>query len=334
MRLTQIKDDEDSEEGDLPDGIQRVEFMENTSKELYLMYLDWEDRYWLDLYNFDKQMKNSSVVPDDSLDYNCPKSLLNSMNLTGYFNPILKDTLIEDCPNMELSCCTPHDFAELDELWDDQLGPTTESSHFYLEYFVKSTLEHRELYKETAHKLLEYTKDDMCKKIAKSVIDRPVTDEEAEEILQLLYKVKDYDYQVKKSYNCLVCNHANIKYFDFKNRLLGLNLNICEDIVTNLLPYHIKFNELYWKYFNTLYFMARCVDSTFDMEQDEEDKVIEEIKETEEKIHEEEPEMESSHSVLQIVFSLIKCFYSQIFLDINKDILIPIYNNKFKDIYF
>lgn len=209
--LTEEKMEELRENEGLPVEIQRVEFNEDVSKQLYLMYVDWEDRYWLDLFMFDKQLKTTAIENDETLDYNCPKMMFNSMGLTSYFSPILKDTTIDDCPNLELSCCTLNDYQELENIWEDQLKPNAEAGHFYLEYFVRTVLEHRDLYKITAEQLLEATSDPLCIGIANSIKDFDVTEELAEKTLLLLNKAKEYDMQVKQSINCLVCNHSNIK---------------------------------------------------------------------------------------------------------------------------
>ena len=273
----------------------KIEFKEEVNDQLYLMYITYEDRNYLDLFNFDRQLKNSAIDSDDSLDYNCPKMLYRSMGLQGYFNPILKDGTIEDCPNLELTCCTNHDFEELENIWEDSLRPSTEAGHYYLEYYTKSVLDHVELYKVAAEKLIEVTSDPMCLSIAHSVESFDVSQDMIDKSMALLAHVKEYDTRVKKSYPCLVCNHENIRYFDFKNRLLGLKGEICLDMVSNLLEYYEHFNGFFWKYFNSLYFMARCVDKYMDIEEQEKEKLEEELEHTEEEIHEDEPGMKGSH---------------------------------------
>jgi hypothetical protein len=270
-----------------------IEFKEEVNDQLYLMYITYEDRNYLDLFNFDKQLKNSAIESDDSLDYNCPKMLYQSMGLTGYFNPILKDGTIEACPNLELTCCTNHDFEELENIWEDSLRPSTEAGHFYHEYYAKSMLDHTDQFKIAAEKLIEVTSDPLCLKIARSVEDFNVTEEMKEKTMSLLAHVKEYDTRVKNSYPCLVCNHENIQYFDFKNKLLGLKGEICLDMVDNLLEYYQHFNGFFWKYFNSVYFMARCIDKYMDIEEQEKEELEEALHKTEEEIHDHEPGMKS-----------------------------------------
>lgn len=276
-----------------PDGESKVEFQEDTKDQLYLMYITLEDAYYLDLFNFDKQLKNSAIESSDALDYKCPKMLYRSMGLQGYFDPILKDGTIEECPNLELTCCTNQDFEELEKIWDDMLAPSTEAGHFYMEYYVKSTLAHTDLYKVAAERLIEVTSDPMCLNVAHSIQDFEITDSLIKKTLSLLSHAKEYDIRVKKSYPCLVCNHENIQHFDFKNRLLGLKGEVCLDMVHNLMEYYQHFNTFFFKYYNSLYFMARCIEKNMDLDKEEEERMEEELKETEEEIHENEPEMKS-----------------------------------------
>lgn len=195
----------------LPDDIEKAEYIEDVSSQLYLMYIDDEDRYWLDLFMFDKQLKNEEVADSDSLDYNCPKMLFKAMGLTGYYNPILKDNSIEDCPHMEMTCCTGQDFIELDDIWEEGLKQKTEMNYFYMEYFVKNTLKFHHLYLAAAENLKEMSSDPFCLHIADSFINTPMDDAMAQKSEDLLAQVKEFDYRVKKSYNCLVCNHENIR---------------------------------------------------------------------------------------------------------------------------
>lgn len=270
---------------------EKIEFREEVNDQQYLMYITYEDRNYLDLFNFDRQLKNSAIDSDDSLDYNCPKMLFRSMGLQGYFNPILKDGTIEVCPNLELTCCTNQDFEELENIWEDSLRPSTEAGHYYLEYYTRSVLEHVEVYKLSAERLIEVTSDPMCLSVARSVEDFEVTQEMMDKSMALLAHVKEYDTRVKQSYPCLVCNHENIRYFDFKNRLLGLKGEVCLDMVGNLLEYFEHFNSFFWKYFNSLYYMARCVDKYLDIEEEEKEELEEKLEHTEEKIHDSEPGM-------------------------------------------
>jgi transcription elongation factor Elf1 len=279
------------------DGETKPDFVEEVNDQLYLMYITYEDRNYLDLYNFDSQLKNSAIEADDSLDYNCPKMLYRSMGLQGYFNPILKDGTIEECPNLELTCCTNHDFEELEKIWEDSLKPTTEAGHYYMEYYVKTTLVHGEAYHKAAERLIEVTSDELCLKVAHSILDFEITDELRNKTIELLAHVKEYDTRVKKSYPCLVCNHENIQYFDFKNRILGLKGEVCLDIVHNLIEYYQHFNGFFYKYFNSLYFMARCIDKHVDIEKEEEEKLEEELHHTEEEIHADDPHMKGTFSV-------------------------------------
>jgi len=293
-----------------------IEFKEEVNDQLYLMYITYEDRNYLDLFNFDKQLKNSAIESDDSLDYNCPKMLFQSMGLTGYFNPILKDGTIEDCPNLELTCCTNHDFEELENIWEDSLRPSTEAGHFYHEYYAKSILDHVDGFKAAAEKLIEVTSDPLCLKIAHSIEDYQVTEEMKEKTLSLLAHVKEYDTRVKKSYSCLVCNHENIQYFDFKNKLLGLKGEICLDIVDNLLEYYDHFNGFFWKYFNSVYYMARCIDKYMDTEEEEKEELEEALHETEEKIHEDEPEMKGK-LIIQYSFIFLRDYRKEGRIELN-----------------
>ena len=285
----EIKKNEDNVLG--VDGETKPDFVEDVHDQVYLMYITYEDRNYLDLLNFDTQLKTSAIEADESLDYNCPKMLYRSMGLQGYFNPILKDGTIEECPNLELTCCTNHDFEELENIWEDSLRPSTEAGHFYMEYYVKSTLVHGESYKAAAERVIEATSDEMCLKVAHSIQDFDITDALRDKTIELLAHVKEYDTRVKKSYPCLVCNHENIQYFDFKNRLLGLRGEVCLDIVHNLLEYYEHFNSFFFKYFNSLYYLARCIDKHVDIDQEEEQRLEEELQHTEEEIHEHEPHM-------------------------------------------
>lgn len=291
--LTEEKMEEKSE--DILEDEKKVEFLEEVNDQLYLMYITYEDRNYLDLFNFDRQLKNSAIDSDDTLDYNCPKMLYRSMGLQGYFNPILKDGSIEDCPNLELTCCTSQDFNELESIWEDSLRPGTEAGHFYLEYYVKSTLDHIEVYKETANAVIEVISDRMCLSVAHSILNYNVNQELIDKTISLLAHVKEYDIQVKKSYPCLVCNHENIQYFDFKNRLLGLKGEVCLDIVGNLLEFYNHYNTFFWKYFNSLYYLAKCVDDHMDLDKKEEEEMEEKLESTEEEINENEPEMKSKN---------------------------------------
>lgn len=194
----------------LPEDMERIEFIEDVSKDFYLMYLDWEDRYYLDLFMFDKNLKNMAIEEDGGLDYFCPKMLFNAMDLTGYFSPILKPPIIDECPHLELSCCTVDDFHEIEVIWEEQIKPSTEENHFYLDYYVRSVLEHREIYSYTASRLLEISSDDTCRKISQTFLNLKITDEDAQKTISLMEEAKKFDIKVKQSIPCLVCNHKNI----------------------------------------------------------------------------------------------------------------------------
>ena len=195
----------------MPDEIEKVEYVEDVSSQLYLMYIDMEDRYYLDLFMFDKQLKNEEVAEKDSLDYNCPKMLYKAMGLTGYLNPILRDGSLDDCPNMEMSCCTNQDFHQLDDIWEEGLKQKTEANYFYMEYFVENSLKFHHLYVDSANHLKEMSSDPFCLQVADSFINVEMNDSIAHKTQDLLAQIKKFDYQVKQSYNCLVCNHENIR---------------------------------------------------------------------------------------------------------------------------
>lgn len=209
--INEEKKEEKKEMEGLPEDVERLEFIEDVSKDFYLMYINWEDRYYLDLFMFDKQLKSMALEEDGDLEYNCPKMLFNSMNLTGFFDPILKPPIIDECPNLELSCCTVDDFQELENVWEEQIKPSTETNHFYLDYYVRTILEHREIYQYTAHRLLEVSSDQLCINISNAFLNLKMTDEDAQYTINLLEKAKNFDIKVKQSLPCLVCNHQNIK---------------------------------------------------------------------------------------------------------------------------
>ena len=49
----------------------------------------------------------------------------------------------------------------------------------------------------------------------------------------------------------------------------------------NLIEYYSHYNNFFWKYYNSLYFMARCVDNTEDFHKKEEELIEENLEKTE-----------------------------------------------------
>lgn len=55
-------------------------------------------------------MKNSDFEQNPEVAYYCPKPLFDSLNLNGYFTPMLKTKEIRFCPGMKQTCCVLNDF--------------------------------------------------------------------------------------------------------------------------------------------------------------------------------------------------------------------------------
>lgn len=77
--------------------------------------------------------------------------------------------------------------------------------------------------------------------------------------------------------------------------MLGLHENICFDIVDNVLEFVEHYNNFFWKYFNSTYYLARCVDKTMDLEKEQEEKLEESLVETETSIEEDDPTLGMGH---------------------------------------
>ena len=249
-----------AEEADSGDPNQvKVEFIEDVSDQNYLDAITIEDRFYLDILNFDLQLKNTDFEKDPNKAFNCPKEIYQSFKLKGYFVPMEKSPGIGECPNMVNTCCSVTDFNKLRDLWDFKYKKYVEFHQYYFKYYVTVFFEQHDAIQQAAALVLDQSKDDTCTFLADKIMKFPVTEEYIAQIKDAIDKFFEFDMKMKRNFSCFLCDYESYKNWDIENKIVVMNYRMCNHIVENSLDYYVLLNDVIVKYINTANFMTHCV---------------------------------------------------------------------------
>lgn len=235
-----------------------IEFLDDIGDEPYLEDLTFDDRFVLDLYRFEKQLKDKAFKIDHNTNFFCNYDILMAMGLKGYANPIWKTDDIVDCPDMTFNCCSPIELTNLDEIWK-KFSKYIEMHHFYYTYYIKAILSHHNDYLEIVDEVRENSKYRVCGKAATLLKQMEMDDKTLAEADRLIKKAQSFDLRMKKGFKCLLCDFDNAKHIDKEERYVKFHSNVCLDMVRQNFEYYNYFNTYIWKYINTVNLLAHCV---------------------------------------------------------------------------
>ena len=261
--FTQNQDFDDSEEvfDDLREFYTnkkyRAEFIEDVTKASYLDQISYDDRFLLDLYLLDVNLKSKSFKLDLEYLNTCPRAIYKSIGMSGFTNPLLRTNNIIICPNMRSNCCTNNDINILGEIWDDY-STFVRLNYDYFTYYVKYTLNNIELFIEKAKELDKTSPGQICSEIANSIIKYEFDDFSEDMFIQQMYKVKDYNLSLKKGFRCLLCDHQNTRFIDPLMKMVYYNKDFCVGLVKNTFGFYTNLNDIFIRYFNSIGMLAKC----------------------------------------------------------------------------
>lgn len=249
---------EENEEGGDPNQV-KVEFIEDVSDQNYLEAITIQDRYYLDILNFDIQLKTTDFEKDPNKAFNCPKEIYQTFGLRGYFVPMEKSPEIGECPNMVNTCCTVGDFNKLRDLWDFKYQKYIEFHQYYFKFYITIFFEKADAIQRAAALVEARSKDPTCTSLAKKILDFNVTQEYLAQIKETIDRFFEFDMKIKKNFTCFLCDYESYKNWDIDNKIVVMNFRMCNEIVNNTLEYYELLNETIVKYINTVNFMTHCV---------------------------------------------------------------------------
>lgn len=248
---------DDSDEAFFVDRRHKVEFLENVSKQTYLNQISFDDRYVLDLYLLDQNLKNENFVLDGQFLRGCPRAVFKSLGLSGLANPALRTGSIAICPNMRANCCTNNDFVGLEAIWQDFFA-YLELNYDYFSHFAKTTLKMITTVVAKADALRTNSPHMICRSIGETFAKFRAEDLSVDKFIGQLTKVKTYDLSLKRGFKCMLCDHGNNQFIDLQNRVVHYRNDFCVDIVKNTFPFYQNMNDFFLRYFNSAAMVAKC----------------------------------------------------------------------------
>jgi len=235
----------------------KVEFVEKVEQMTYLSEISFEDRYYLDLYTFDQNMKNTNFKIENQYGRSCPKLVFQSLGLTGFNNPILRTGNIAICPNMKSNCCTNNDLVVLETIWKDYFT-YIELNHDYFAYYTKTSLANIQVFIGLAEYVQNSTSHLICKGIADSFRKLDLDEDKIRVFLSQLTKLKEFDLTLKKGFRCLLCDYDNNKFVDVYTNSLLFSDKFCVDIVKNSITFYINLRDVFLKFYNSVGMLSKC----------------------------------------------------------------------------
>lgn len=242
--------------------VPKIEFIENVTEQKYLDYITFNDRYILDLYNFDLHIKSLDFDHNPEVEYYCSKPMFESLGLKGYLTPMLRTPDIFFCPNLKQSCCVNSDFEDMDTVWRTTYKNNILYHQSYFKYYTIGVLEQHEAIQEVAHEVLRDAKSETCRSIAKNILGTKINSSTINHAKELIEKFLNFDLKLKRGFVCLLCDYENGKDFDIQARLLNLNYEVCEEMVEHTFDFYYHFNNFVYKYINSVNFLGYCYDET------------------------------------------------------------------------
>jgi hypothetical protein len=240
----------------------KTDLTENVTDQTYLDYITFNDRYILDLYNFDLHIKSLDFEHNPEVEYYCPKPMFESLGLKGYLTPMLRTPDVFFCPSLKQSCCVNSDFEDMDTIWRTTYKNSILYHQSYFKYYTIGVLEQHEAIREVATQVFNQAKSDTCRNIARNILDTKVDNSVINHAKELIEKFLNFDLKLKRGFVCLFCDYENGKEFDFQTRLLNLNYEVCEEMVEHTFDFYHHFNNFVFKYINSVNFLGYCYDET------------------------------------------------------------------------
>lgn len=248
---------EDSDNAFFMDRRLKVEFLENVSRQTYLNQISYDDRFVLDLYMLDQNLKNENFMLRGEYPRACPRLIFLSMGLTGLANPVLRTGNIAICPNMRANCCTNNDFVGLDAVWKDYFA-YLELNYDYFAHYAKISLHSAEEIAAQAEYLRKNSPHMICRTIGESFARFKAEEFGADKFIAQLARVKAYDLSLKKGFKCMLCDYDNNQFIDVENRVVRYRDDFCVDIAKNTFAFFTNLNEFFLRFFNSATMVARC----------------------------------------------------------------------------
>ena len=238
---------------------QKIEFLEDVRGQGYLDVVTFKDRFMLDLHMLSLHLQNSDFDTNPENTYKCPKKLFDALDLKGYNTPEIVDLPPRFCKNMQQTCCLESDIEHLERIWSEEYSPKLKYFQFYFKYYIKGILSHHEEYKEKAKEVGNNHRQSYCRFAGKRLQEFELNDEKLAETLSIIDEFLLFDYRLKRSFMCMLCDYANLGFFDFKNQIFGLNRDFCTNLVENTFDYYHMMNTMVFRYINTLSVIVDCL---------------------------------------------------------------------------
>lgn len=248
---------EDSDNSFFMDRRLKVEFLENVSRQTYLNQVSYDDRFVLDLYMLDQNLKNENFMLRGEYPRACPRRLFLAMGLTGLANPILRTNSVSICPNMRANCCTNNDFVGLDAIWKDYFA-YIELNYDYFAHYAKVALRAAPEIAAQADHLRKNSLHMICRSIGESFARFTPENFGAEKFIEQLGRVKAFDLSLKKGFKCLLCDYDNSQFIDLDNGVVHFRDDFCVAIAKNTFAFYTNLNDFFLRYFNAATLVARC----------------------------------------------------------------------------
>lgn len=132
----------------------------------------------------------------------------------------------------------------------------------YIEGYVwlfKGILNHYQLYKLKAQKVLEYPgSPSTCKQHAESFIASYLDRSDIEKYTTTLIKAYENLADTRKAFYCALCNADSQEFFNLQERTVTFSQVFCHKLVANTMEQIWTRNEVYMTIFNSMNVLAEC----------------------------------------------------------------------------
>lgn len=236
----------------------KVEFIEDNEAQNYLDVITFRDRFILDMYklNIDLRLSNLDTNPKNS--YECPKQILENFGLDALKTPVITPIGSKYCKNMRQTCCLQNDIEILEKVWENSYSPKIKYFQYYFKYYINKILHHHERFRLIANEISHNHKNHYCKTNAKLFLEMEIDEDFIEKTKKLLKDFLNFDYKLKRGFMCALCDYENLGGFDFKTNLQAYHHNFCQNIVEHSIDFQHYMNKIIYKYINSVNVLATC----------------------------------------------------------------------------
>ena len=204
--------------------------------------------------------RNLLTVSQPTVPSYCHQDLLTSLGFEGYKSP--QKRKLEMCMEIEYSCCTREDQANIYAKWvlnkeEENLQKLFErQKEVYSELLDQATKVHV-LAKKTAAKL-RHKRVSNCKILARRIshFEIPLI---APKLLEALTNMQDYFFKVYKGFYCTVCDATMQPFILIEDQKFIFSEKFCRDLTSRSLHVLVYFYYHFAKYLNIVTrFVTSC----------------------------------------------------------------------------